>query len=93
MLENLLKGRVGVSSLQRENYLYLPINCMQKPKERKQKVQKIVNRNQDIEIVTHAGSETRKRCVFSLQGLKGRVCGFIQNPLRLSLAYVRLIEK
>lgn len=67
---------------------------MQKPEEREQEVQRFRDRSQDSESVTHADdTENRKRCIFSYRGFKERGDDFTQNQLRLSLAYVKLIEK
>lgn len=71
----------------RENYQDFPINWM--PKERKSKVQRSLFRIRQWKCHL-ASTGNRKRCIFSHPGFQGRVCNFIQNLLRLSLAYRKI---
>lgn len=71
--------------MQKENYQDLPINWMQKPKERKAGVERDISRlnHQESESVIHASIENRKRYTISYQELDRCVFDFKQHLLGL----------
>lgn len=85
MSEARLEGRARVSSNCRGRMTRTsPLTgCgSQRRESRRFKESEISRRNNPhSESVHHASTESRKRCIFSPQRLKGKVFDFIQNPL------------